>query len=356
MAKNKVENEKKQIKNIVIKSAILLLLFGILFGLSTFLVLRFLSNDNKKVINYNEKGNLDYKVYLKENDFYETEYLTKGMYYIASLIDKIDIDFTYDFSIDDKADMDFSYRIVGNLKITDELEKNTFFQKEYVLLETKNTKLTDEKKYSLNQNLSIDYNYYNKIANDFKSIYGLDTSSSLTIYLVIDKNVKNADETLVYNNNQISVKIPLSQRAIDIKMDDTGIENSKAITKEQPLELSSYIFVVLAIILFIFSVATLLKLLEVLTLLMPKKSKYEKYIERILKEYDRLIAETLSAPKFNDKNIVKIGKIEELLDIRDNLKLPIMYYNEKNKNESYFYIEKDNNLYLMTVKEKDINV
>ena len=47
----------------------------------------------QKIINYTEKSNLDYKVYLKQNDFYDTEYLEKDMLYIASLIDKVNIEF-----------------------------------------------------------------------------------------------------------------------------------------------------------------------------------------------------------------------------------------------------------------------
>jgi len=58
-----------------------------------------------------ESSNLDYKVYLKENDFYDTPYLTKDMAYIASLIDTINIDFNYLFSIDTISNMDFSYGI-----------------------------------------------------------------------------------------------------------------------------------------------------------------------------------------------------------------------------------------------------
>ena len=44
-----------------------------------------------KTIKYHDKSAIDYKVYLKDNDFYENKYLDKNMAYVASLIDKINI-------------------------------------------------------------------------------------------------------------------------------------------------------------------------------------------------------------------------------------------------------------------------
>ena len=40
-------------------------------------------------IGYREGGNIDYNVFLKENDFYDEDHLGKGQSYVASLIEKI---------------------------------------------------------------------------------------------------------------------------------------------------------------------------------------------------------------------------------------------------------------------------
>ena len=65
---------------------IILFILAVVFAFNSF----DLSKDD--YINYTEKSNIDYKVYLKENDFYEDEYLPKDMIYVASLIDNIKID------------------------------------------------------------------------------------------------------------------------------------------------------------------------------------------------------------------------------------------------------------------------
>ena len=48
-------------------------------------------------MHYEEKSNLDYKVYLKENQFYDTPYLPKDKKYISALINYIDSSFSYTF-------------------------------------------------------------------------------------------------------------------------------------------------------------------------------------------------------------------------------------------------------------------
>ena len=83
---------------------------------------------NEEVINYNEKSLVDYKVKLKENDYYETNILDKNMIYVSSLIDSIDASFKYDFEIDKKSNVEFTYNITGILEVTDESGDKKYLQ------------------------------------------------------------------------------------------------------------------------------------------------------------------------------------------------------------------------------------
>ena len=85
-----------------------------------------------------------------------------------------------------------------------------------------------------------------------------------------------------------------------------------------------------------------------------KKTNYDKYITKILNEYDRLIVETTTGPNIQNKSIVKINRFNELLDVRDNLKLPIKYYVISEHQKCQFYIDHEEELYILTIKEVDI--
>lgn len=325
------------------------LVFGICYGLHSI-------NFNKEVsIYYKENSNLDYKVYLKDNAYYDTDYLDKGMLYIASLIDTINVDFDYLFSIDTDSSIDFNYGIYGKLIIADESGENTYFEKDYQLLENKSASIKNAKDELIKENISIDYNYYNQLANDFKMSYGVDTTSSLKVYLKIDKkNSLEENKFTLEDTNELALIIPLSEKSITIKMDYTDINESNKILAQPELAVEDKTELFFAGVLIGISLVAFIKLIGLLSLLKVKRNAFDRYINRILVEYDRLIVETFSCPDLTTNNVIKIKKFEELLDVRDNLKLPIMYYTLTKHQKAYFYIKHNNDIYLLNIKAVDL--
>ena len=121
-------NEK--IKNIHLSNNVtfILMILLFIFALSQSLCLLMLSMSMKQdVINYKESGNLDYKVYLKKNDFYESNYLDKDMVYVSSLIDNVNATFNYKFDVDKLSNINYDYEVVGEIIIYDSSKENVFF-------------------------------------------------------------------------------------------------------------------------------------------------------------------------------------------------------------------------------------
>ena len=334
-------------------------LYAFLIILSSFLAAFFIKRSfaivGEQNVTYQENSNLDYKVYLKPNDFYEDEYLGKNMVYVASLIDRIDIDFNYLFKIDKKSDIDFEYDIVGKLVISDKSKGNTFFEKEYVLLENTTDKMTEDGLHQIKTSVSIDYGKYNNLANQFRSRYGVDANSNLVVYLNIREKSSGNNEFNLTNNSNMSLSIPLSERAINITMDYNEVNKTSKLVRDEEFVITNYLFVILGLTLSVFLIIISVKFIKLILSLRVKKSKYDKYVSRLLREYDRLIVETTTEPIMTDKNIVEIVKFQELLDVRDNLKLPIKYYIVKNHFKCYFYINHEEELYLFKIDANDLN-
>lgn len=330
--------------------------FVILIGLSCIFFFKTFEVEKATVINYRETGSFDYKVYIRKNEFYETPYLGKNMVYIASLIENINIDLNYQFLIDEKVNTDITYNIVAKLTITTEDGKNVLYEKEYPIKENQKKVLNDVNAQFIKDNVVIDYNYYNELANRFKATYGVGAKSELTVYMRIKKAANNDSKTININeSSEMNLKIPLSQKTLNITINDTGINNNKSIINESKVNFDNIFCGVLCSICFIGGVAFTLKTLELLFVMMPKKSKYDKYIEKLLREYDRLIVETPTEPRFEGKEQIKIKRFEELLDARDNFKRPIMYYNLIAHQKCYFYIEVENTMYLLVIKAVDLD-
>ena len=125
-----------------------------------------------KPINYSDTNKIDYKVYLKPNDFYKEEYLGMNRAYVASLIDHIDIDYSYLFNIERITKMNFDYRVIAQLVIENS-KGVSYVDEEYVVKDTESKRIDNTGDFVLNQHVVIDYGYYNYLANKFKRVLTL---------------------------------------------------------------------------------------------------------------------------------------------------------------------------------------
>lgn len=330
---------------------ILLLFCGIVFLIKSFDV------ENENAVKYSEYSNLDYKVYLEDNDFYEQEYLDKDMIYVASLIDEIKVDFNYNFNIEEKQNIKFDYQIIAKLQIQDLDGKYTYYEKNYTLLDKKQVDMLNEKSKNISESININYSQYNKIANDFKNTYGVGTTSRLVLYFNINKTPLSDKWNMTNKLNNIVLNIPLSEKSINIDMNYKDINNSSYIKEHKRIVVNNIIYLIMTIVFIVVSIIYAVKTIRLLEKLNTRKNVYDIYVKKLLNEYDRLIVETKTSPDLystNKNNIIIIEKFTELLDVRDNLKQPIMYYVVTKHEKCHFYIINGDKIYLNTIKRVDL--
>ena len=353
----KDEHEKKKPKqrlSLFGKAFIYFVVFIVSVSLGTLLLKNSFFFRKDKVVNYTEKSNLDYKVYLKENDFYEDEYLGKDMLYVATLIDKIAVDFDYNFNSEANQDIEFTYSIIANLSITNPTGTKSFFEKKYPLVEEKKINLKNGTSQLISEKIKLDYPYYNTLANSFKSQYGVDSESKLTVYMVINKSSSSDNAVIIGSSSVMNVSVPLSERAVDIRLDYKEINETSSIIQKDNITIKDYIPFGLACGLLLASLIMAVNIVRTLAKMIHKKSIYDRYVSKLLKEYDRLIAESSTLMSFKEKEIINIKKFTELLDIHDNLQLPIMYYEVTPHDLCYFYINHENVVYLLELSSEEL--
>ncbi len=244
---NKTGNTKKEVKIKSVEKITKRITFALL-SLIIATVLFLLSFYTKTAVSlpYYEKSNVDYAVFLKENDYYDTPSLVKGMQYIAALIDYIDVKFDYSFKVDDKIDYTYKYYIEAYTKVCDKNNKeNIIYDSKTTLLEK--TVKSKEASYSfnINENLKIKYSDYNDLVRNFKSSYNINADSSLTLTMYVELvgdyyKFKEPSET----KNSIELTIPLSEQMINIKMDQKDIDNISRFEETSNRELFNNIFLI----------------------------------------------------------------------------------------------------------------
>ena len=303
-------------------------------------------------IKYTDVNKINYKVYLKDNDLYKEKYLDMNRAYVASLIDHIDLDFSYLFNMEKITNMDFNYKIMAEL-IIENKNGAKYVDEEYELKEIKAKELKNGGYINIDDSVTIDYDHYNNLANKFKNKTGVEVTSYLNVYLQVDKKSASNLNYKINESSRSNIKIPLSERAIEINLTtNQGTANKHVIPEGKIVFNPTYLF--LEIVLFLITCVFMLKLTKYLVTLIKEKNPYDKYVAKILKDYDRLIVETKTSINMSDCKIIDVTSFNELLDVRDNLKQPIIYNVIAEHQKGMFYIKDNNDVYRYVVKDVDL--
>jgi hypothetical protein len=334
---------KKTTKNYMFIILVILLLLGITSIL--------LSISKIDVIGNSEIGSVDYTVYLKDNDFYTNKYLKKGdseaNNYIASLIDTFDVNFVYNSSYSRLIDYEYEYKIDCKILVTDKYDNSkVLYSKDESLLDTQRS-FGKNSNISINEDVTIDYGKYNSYVSAFKDKYSLDVESSLIITMNITTKGSYGVKEIPVKTSTLTMTIPLTKNTIDISINTSELSNNYDIAVNESIIGNKFLF---SLGIGLCSVAVIAFVL-ILLLNRKKNDIYRKTVDGILKNYDRLII-TSSQPSIEEstyKNKVRVMSIEELLDVNELTKEPIIYYEVEPNNKSYFIILKQDTLYKLTI-------
>lgn len=290
-------------------------------------------NYNEIKIKYQETSDVNYKVYLKKNDFFEEEYLEMNKTYITSLIDKIEINFKYNLDIDDFITTDYTYYIKGIISANKvNGEEGSYWEKAYILTDKITNNIENTNSIEIDNTIMIDYQQYNDILNSFKKEYGLAMNGNLKIILVIKNNIntKKIDRNIVKDSN-IELNIPLTSLTIEVPIEIEGISNEGLLLNDIIYKdnIGYIISKILGYFFFMIAIISLIYLIYLTIIRIKQESIYYKNLRKILKVYDSILVEVNTIPKLNKFNIISVKNFEELIDAHSEVRRPINFIYQK---------------------------
>ena len=309
-------------------------------------------------LHYSERSNIDYKVYLKPNDYYNEKYLGKNKKYVASLIDNINTDFDYTFKSDDKLDLNYSYYVVAKVEVNDGQNKNIYTKEE--IIKPKQTPDATNQTIKIHENVVVDYDKYNKIASSFIDQYKLTANAKLTVSLMIDIEGKHSKfDNKLTNKEVVSYKIPLTEKTVDVEMDYKLSNDADQVIQHKQAFVNNKFLLTFIIVLMVVDVLAIIYVVYWVIVNRDNETKYIKKLEKIKRDYSRYISETIITERVEDMMLTRslrievIKKFEDLLDIRDSLNKPILFHEERPNEEAVFYILTDRIGYLYIMRADD---
>lgn len=330
---------------------VLLFVFISLFILSLYYGI---NTKNSNIYSYTEDGNIDYRVYLNDNNYYSTPFLNSNMRYISSLIDYLDVDFNYKLDFNNKYYYSYNYYIVGDLYIYEGTNKDKIlYKKRYNILNPVYTANQYGDNISLNLNRKIDYSLFDSVVKEFNSNFSLITNSEIvfSLHVNVDSRSDFLDSVRVEGSNSISV--PLDSKTISLSVDNSNIKDSKTFSDDSCNYFNLFMYFI-SFISFIFIIVSIISIIKYMYKTRNVKSNYQASLDKILREYDRAIINAKSDYIIkNVDNFIDVSSFMELMDVHDNLDLPILYIEIAKGHKSWFIINSREGVYRFVLKNID---
>ena len=310
------------------------------------------ADQSNLILNYNSNSDVDYKVYLKENKFYDQKYLGKDKKYLSNIIDYIDVDLNYVFSATRKVSSSYSYSVDAYITSDFELGGKVaeLWSKKFSLVPTKKDTKNDIYNFKVQEKIKIDYSKYDTLAKKFREEYGVASDTKLTVVVSINSTSNSKEYNKAINDNKtIKIVMPLNKVVTDVTISGNTPTKSNITEVVKGERNINYALLVIAVIMFVISTPvcaiTFYKLFKITNV-----SQYMVQLRKILKSYGDIIAEVTTKPDLRGLNIIEVKEFDDLINIEEELRVPILYYELERDNEAWFIITTGNQVYRFILK------
>lgn len=333
--------------------------FIILFIITLFIVIYAIylwiisyEDGEEKILNYNEELKVNYKVYLKENNFYENDYLNEEYNIVASSIDTIEIDFDYLLNLSKYVQGNSNYsintKIIAYQKIDDKKvwDNDKIIKDKIITIYDQDT--TDIK---ANDTFKIDYQEYKKIMTDYQKKYGVSLIGELIIEININSELKYAEfnNNIKFENRTATIKTSLTDSIISITKNVPDLtKNTKVIEKMDST--INYTKLSLSIFALIGGIVICIYLGKILVTIFGYNSVYVRKLSKIMRTYNSIIVDVEKINIDKKLNILNVKSFDEILDAQFELRIPIYHQTIKKNKEDLFTIKYNNDLIMYRMK------
>lgn len=324
-----------------------IIVITIIFIVALFFIKIHFEKNQLEVLHYEDNSDLSYKVWLKENEFYDEQYVEQENQYISNLIENIEADFEYEFKLQENLSYNYDYGITATASVLDPKTGKTIYEFSEPIVERKNHKTNDEM--LINEEIEINYNKYNELIKKFVTQYDLkNVDSSLNVKM--DVNVDG--DTKEFHKQGITVMgvtIPLTTNTVSIDTNYEVLNEERIIPIESSVPLNKtwlYVGSITMIIDFILLIALIIYARKTET----EEDKYKSEVRKIVNTYDSYISRIQDEFNMEGYQILKVASFVDLLEIRDTMHVPIiMLGNEENLTTCFMIPAPNNILYFFSI-------
>lgn len=320
------------------------------------LILIYLELGKNEYNTYSEEAKVDYKVELKDNDYYPEDYEFANNTLIATLINNLDINFNYNLNLEQEQEYTYSYKILAKTKVQNEADNTSIYETTEELVK-KEEQTSNSKNLQISENVKINYDSYNDKINKFVNIYNLNDTANM-LELEMEVNIKNKydGEQINKESKVMTLTIPLTTKTVDISIGQNVVQDDGQILSkrsEYPEENLRYLLII-GIIIGIAGILIFIKFIKYLFETRSAETMYDQQLKMILFNYKNFIQQTNNKINEKDYKVIQINTFNEMIGLRDTIQSPILMYTVENERKTYFMIINDGLLYVYILGASEI--
>ena len=321
-----MSNSKSDLGNNYLKIVVSIVVFLISIVL-------ILNNSNKKdtpIIEVsNQNSVIDYKVKIFKNDYIKTDYMEKDKTYITDLVDDIEVNYNYKLTNSKRFDSNYKYNISYKILVTHNSTGKELWTEEAVLVNDKDI-IPNKNTIEITDSAIVNYDALNEKVKQFKLNYNIPIDASLQINLnVIDSSLNKTIAFTGLNTN-------LNTEIIDISKNEEN--NLQAEILPEGKKKVSVIYIIAVITAISSLLYAIYEIIKTVRYNLSRKSYYEKAINMILKNYGDIVAELVNPVDLSKLNVIDVKNFDQMLDVEEELRIPIMFYETEKNNRGEFVI------------------
>ena len=349
------ENRKKWLRlgSLILAGAVLVtaILAAVFFGM-----------DKDTFIAYTEEGNVDYSVILKNNDIFGSDYdLSEDDMYVASLIDKVNMEFRYKLLMAQAAKYTYSYSADAQIVIKDSTTKKVIYkgrlnsETDEILPKETVTLSEPKQRLSFGKLLVVDYAAYNARAKEIISaleLKGVTCALEVKMSIDVKGSVENVDSEKD-DTYHFSLEMPLNTDKVSFSKTSsipTG-ENKIIVTNEGAARM---VFLVLTIIFLVLTALFALVFVAFIFLTRNTDINYNIKVNKVVSNYKSYIQKIINPFDRTGYQLLMMSDFTDLLEIRDTIQSPILMNENEDKTCTTFMIPTNTKLlYIFEIKVAD---
>ena len=227
--------------------------------------------------------------------------------------------------------------------------KNSIISASLITELSKASKLVNNKKIDIKENLILDLKEKIILINDFEKEMGIAIDAVFNIVFEVKGNTVVEGKNIEFKKNHI-ISIGLDDKVTVINAEEAKEEVEKVYVKVEHEKEGSIVSVIISGIILILSIYAYIFVITRFKSVNKTKNEFKIEFNRIIKNCKEKLVQVDNLTDSNLQNIIFVKDFEELYKISEDVFKPILYWVSPRNNEVYFTIISDDTTYRFVLK------